>query len=221
MLKENDKLGLLTLIRKESRNWRTYWYCKCDCGNEKWIREDMLKRKERPFRSCGCRSKATQFKKEDITNKRFNKLVAIKPTEDKKGNATVWECKCDCGETCYVSIDCLKSNKTKSCGCLKDEQIEDMRQKGYEKRKETDWIEGTSIILISNKKLLKNNTSGIKGVSWSNARQKWIAQIEFKGKQYNLGRYEKKKDAIKVRKEAEEKLFGSFLEWYKKEYNKK
>ncbi|OOM17184.1 AP2 domain protein [Clostridium saccharobutylicum] len=221
MLKENDKLGLLTLIKKESRNWRTYWYCKCDCGNEKWIRADALTRKKKPTRSCGCLSKSTQFKAEDITNKRFGKLIAIRPTNEKRQNATVWECKCDCGNTCYVAIDCLNSGKTKSCGCNQEEQRKEMRKHGLKKLRETNWIEGTSILQITNKKPLKNNKSGIRGVSRDNTREKWQAQIEFQGKHYNLGRHEKKEDAIKVRQEAEEKLFGNFLEWYEKEYKKK
>ena len=44
----------------------------------------------------------------------------------------------------------------------------------------------------------------------------------FKKKIYHLGRFEKdkKNDAIKIRKEAEKKLFGEFLEWYESIKNK-
>jgi hypothetical protein len=41
-----------------------------------------------------------------------------------------------------------------------------------------------------NKPRQKNNTSGIKGVSWSEARKKWLAQICVRGKNRNLGRFE-------------------------------
>ena len=40
---------------------------------------------------------------------------------------------------------------------------------------------------------------------------KWMAQIYFKGKSTYLGLYEYKEDAIKARKEAEEKLHNIFL----------
>lgn len=40
------------------------------------------------------------------------------------------------------------------------------------------------------------------------------AQIAFQGKNYNLGLYWSKKDAIKAREIAEEKIFGDFLRWY-------
>jgi hypothetical protein len=36
----------------------------------------------------------------------------------------------------------------------------------------------------------------------------------FKKKEYNLGRFSGKKQAVKARKQAEKKLYGPFLEWY-------
>lgn len=57
-------------------------------------------------------------------------------------------------------------------------------------------------------------------MSWDKDREKWTAQIGFQGKNYHLGRFEKKEDAIKARKKAEEKIFGDFLKWYKEVYKK-
>lgn len=48
----------------------------------------------------------------------------------------------------------------------------------------------------------------------------WRAQIVFKGKNYYLGRYSKKEDAIKARKKAENSMFGEFLKWYYENYKK-
>ena len=220
MLNIGDKIGLLTLIKKEKRSDKKwYWYCQCECGNKKWIRSDSLNKKN-PTQSCGCLSVETQLKSLDLTGKRFGKLIAIKPTLEKRNNSIVWLCKCDCGNTAYVAADCLNSGKTKSCGCMQEEQREKRRILGQKKLKETNFIDGTSILHITHKKLLKNNTSGVTGVSWDSSRQKWVAQIEFKGKHYSLGRHEKKEDAIKARKEAEEKLFGEFLKWYNEKYKK-
>ena len=52
----------------------------------------------------------------------------------------------------------------------------------------------------------RTNTSGALGVSWSNARQKWIAQICFEKKAIYLGGFKKKEDAILARKIKAEKL---------------
>lgn len=57
-----------------------------------------------------------------------------------------------------------------------------------------------------NKGLIKTNTSGVTGVTWDKTRQKWIAHI--KGK--NLGRFDTKEEAIRVRKQAEIEYFGEF-----------
>lgn len=61
-----------------------------------------------------------------------------------------------------------------------------------------------------NKKIPKNNTSGHKGVCWNKSAKKWIAYIGKNKKLYNLGSFEYIEDAIKARKEAEEKYFGEF-----------
>lgn len=54
-------VGHLTLINRFKKGRRWYWHCKCDCGNEKDIREDAIN-SGRSI-SCGCRQKQTQFKK--------------------------------------------------------------------------------------------------------------------------------------------------------------
>ena len=61
-----------------------------------------------------------------------------------------------------------------------------------------------------NKGLQSNNTSGIAGVGWHKSSNKWMAYIAINKKQIHLGLFSKKEDAIKARKEAEEKYFGEF-----------
>jgi len=53
--------------------------------------------------------------------------------------------------------------------------------------------------------LSKNNTSGVQGVMWHKATQKWLAQIRNNKKQIHLGVFENKEEAIKSRKDAEKK----------------
>lgn len=61
-----------------------------------------------------------------------------------------------------------------------------------------------------NAKLKSNNTSGVTGVYWKKDRQKWQAKIMVNYKNINLGTYINKEDAIKARKEAEEKYFERY-----------
>lgn len=56
-------------------------------------------------------------KVQDLTNKKFNKLLVIERNYDAK--RTSWFCKCDCGNDKLISVfaNNLISGRTKSCGC--------------------------------------------------------------------------------------------------------
>lgn len=58
-----------------------------------------------------------------------------------------------------------------------------------------------------NTNIQKNNTSGYKGVGWYKNYNKWCAKIKVNGKYINLGYFEDKEDAIKARKQAENKYW--------------
>ena len=57
----------------------------------------------------------------DLTGQRSGRLVALKPTEERKLGYVVWECQCDCGNTAYVLSKDIISKRAKSCGCLSKE----------------------------------------------------------------------------------------------------
>ena len=59
-------------------------------------------------------------------------------------------------------------------------------------------------------KLGTNNTSGILGVRFDNRRNKWYADIQYKGKCIFLGYFNIKEDAIKARIDAEKSYFKEF-----------
>jgi len=58
--------------------------------------------------------------KAHLLNKRFGKLLVIKPAF-LKGNKRYWPCRCDCGNITNVVTASLlrKVGGTKSCGCIK------------------------------------------------------------------------------------------------------
>lgn len=55
-----------------------------------------------------------------------------------------------------------------------------------------------------------NKSSGHTGVSWNKRENKWRSYIKINGYQKHLGYFIDKDDAIKARKDAEEKYFGEF-----------
>lgn len=61
-----------------------------------------------------------------------------------------------------------------------------------------------------NTKTYSNNTSGCKGVSWYDKLKKWTAYLNVDNNRIHLGYFRSKKDAIKVRKEAEESYHEGF-----------
>lgn len=112
-----EKFGKLTVceyVGKDDKG-RSLWRCVCDCGNEKILYTNALTSGH--TKSCGC----LYPKAEDLTGKRFGKLVVVKrssDTFDKAGRKYItWECQCDCGNTTYVTTNNLLG-KTTSCGCF-------------------------------------------------------------------------------------------------------
>jgi hypothetical protein len=64
----------------------------------------------------------------------------------------------------------------------------------------------THALNIQNSKIWKHNTSGTTGVSWCEARNKWLALIQISGKLIRLGAFYNIQDAINTRKKAEVEL---------------
>lgn len=60
-----------------------------------------------------------------------------------------------------------------------------------------------------------NNKEKHTGVSFHKSTNKWTATISYNKKQYHLGYFSEKQDAIDIRKIAEQKIKdGDFLKWY-------
>lgn len=57
----------------------------------------------------------------DITGQWFDRLVAVKKTDQRIAGSIMWECKCKCGKKTKVSLGNLRSGNTTSCGCLRSE----------------------------------------------------------------------------------------------------
>src|SRR4029453_12360785 len=62
----------------------------------------------------------------------------------------------------------------------------------------------------ANRKLSANNTSGVTGVYWHRAQNKWGAQIKVDRRMIHLGRFIEKQDAISARQKAAKIHFGEF-----------
>lgn len=63
---------------------------------------------------------------------------------------------------------------------------------------------------VSNVSLAKNNTSGATGVFWSKEKNKWQVKYSFNKKEKHIGYYNTFDEALKVRKDLEQKYQGEF-----------
>lgn len=172
------------------------WFCQCDCGGTIEAPSGQLVKGFR--KSCGCLSKPHL---KEYVGRQFGELTVIRYSGKKKGSH-IWHCRCSCGKELDVRQSNLQSGHTKSCGCKNDI------------KNNIHFVDGTSIEAIRSEKIIKSNTSGVRGVYWSKKSSKWIAQITFQRKTIYLGSFLTLEEAAKVRKLAEEKYFGEFLKWY-------
>ena len=113
-----QRFGRLTAIEfshKEGR--RHYWVFMCDCGTKKAILKASVMNNRTT--SCGCynREKTSKMVVKDISNQRYDMLVAIEAIGKDRHGLVLWRCQCDCGNTSIVRGIALRAGAIKSCGC--------------------------------------------------------------------------------------------------------
>lgn len=89
------------------------------------------------------------------------------------------------------------------CGCP-------CRQRFCDGRLESETISG-AYRYRSGRKINANNSSGVRGVSWSSRLRGWRAYITFDRRQISLGVYADKERAIDARRAAEIKYYNGLL----------
>lgn len=190
--------GKLTVLNKTElkEGGSIVWHCKCSCGKE--VNVSSRKLTSGNTKSCGCIRKSNKgISPVDLTGQRFGRLVVVSMTSKRISNSVVWKCLCDCGNTCFVSEMNLINGNTKSCGCLRKENVQ---------------LNSIRVIQhsLSNKRV--NNKSGKTGVCFDSSTGKWMATIGFNGKDYYICRSTDKNKAIEMRKLAEQNVLKPFLD---------
>lgn len=121
------ELTILDVIKKE----RSYCICKCSCGADREVVFSNLVRGN--TKTCGDRKKhPLPVPYNDLTNKRFGRLIALEKTEQRVDHKLKWKCQCDCGNIVYIRSTYLTSGHTQSCGCLNskgEEKISNLLRK--------------------------------------------------------------------------------------------
>ena len=120
-----QKFGKLTVRERDMTRTggAAYWICDCECGGVKITRGQNLR--DGSVVDCGCGKKERSKTRLDLISqvgKQYGRLTVLErdlSKESGRGKSSYWLCQCECGEIVSVSMACLSSGSTKSCGCLK------------------------------------------------------------------------------------------------------
>lgn len=124
---KNQKIKFITVLDEkiEVRDGIRYNLCRCECGNEVLIRNHTLRTQR--IRDCGCGT----YKLNQYIGTKFGKLTVSKCYKKRlygKVNI-ICVCKCDCGNETEVVYSNLKNGNVSSCGCSKDFNFYNYRNK--------------------------------------------------------------------------------------------
>jgi hypothetical protein len=119
------RFGKLVVLEKAdkpkgSKSKSQFWLCQCDCGNKKIISGGSLRNGS--TKSCAA--------PEDITGRRFGKLVAIE-FDHKEKKIHYWKCICDCGNEKIANKNHLKTGRTWHCGCTDNRFRKEYGEAGF------------------------------------------------------------------------------------------
>lgn len=203
----------------EIRQHNAYWRCCCDCGNEGIIAAHALKRGS--TQSCGCLM-IEQFKEKRIGNEysidKNNVVhVTLRTGEEMICDLDDWDrLKRYTWTNDNHGYAIAKGDKRK----IKFHIEVKGRKRGYvvdhqDRNKLNNRKSNLRFLTKSenaiNSHVRKDNTSGITGVGMNNRKNRWVARIVVNQRNIHLGTFKSKEEAIKARKDAEEKYFKGIL----------
>ncbi len=230
-----QRFGLLTVIRRDedyiSPNDRheVQWLCQCDCENIKIVRGSSLK--NNLTTSCGCRKRNMAIERLVNYNKKYNTYdlsgeYGIGFTEE--GNSFYfdledynkikdgyWSYRSENDHHVTGSINGTKNSLHRFIMSYyytipNNMIIDHINTHHPEDNRKNNLRIATMSQNQMNRKLALNNTSGVTGVIWSSKDKRWITSIKIHGHRIVCGYFKNIDDAIKARKEAEEKYFGEY-----------
>lgn len=215
-----DKYGELTVLKdlgyrkRWGRNYH-YWLCGCSCGRE--IEKSSFQIKH--SKSCGCLSKANRFQKKynqydlsgtngvGYTSKGEKFYFDLEDYDRIKDYCWYMD------RQGYVMSTVHENNTSKGIimhrlimNCPEDKDVDHINHIEYDNRK-------SNLRIVTKDQNMHNtimtNKYGANGIRPTKSG-KYSACIGINGKTISLGNYSILDDAIKARKEAEEKYYGEY-----------
>jgi|SRR5699024_7669222 len=198
---KGKQFGKLTVIKRveNDKHGKAKWLCKCECGNQTTPSASDLRSGK--SKTCGC-SRVTHGLSHHRTHVIFTQM------------------KVRCYNPSNISYPWYGGKGVEICEQWKDDFPafhEWAVNNGYQDGLEIDRIDSNGnyspdncrwvdrVVQGQNQKIRSDNTSGVRGVKWNSSRSKWEVGISVNKKRLYLGLYEDFDEAVKVRREAEEK----------------
>lgn len=225
IVSKGNKYGRLTAVERYDRlsggKIRTFWECKCDCGNKTVVRSDHLQ--SGASQSCGCLQKeAASTANRKITPFTIIGDVAIGKTtqgveffvdaEDvNKLNDKTWTLSANG----YLQTNLYREGRT----VLLHKFIVGDYEKGFcvdhiDRNKLNNRKSNLRICRqadnAKNSSLRSDNTSGVTGVYKDKRNGGWRVEITANKERHYLGTFSNYYDAVKTRREAERLYFGEY-----------
>lgn len=194
----------------------TRWLCQCDCGVEKVMLRNTIKRAG----SCGCaRAEKAAEQIHDLTGRKFGRWTVLEKAPlqrtEANGAKTGWLCRCECGTERILPGRYLVSGRSTSCGCRIGEASK--RRIQPDGQNALGRFDGTVISKIQRDAPTSASTTGVRGVYWSERERRYKVSIGLRGRQIYIGRFADFDAAVKARKEAEIKYYAPIIDAYNKE----
>lgn len=217
------KFGKLTAIKRvdnkvyPSGYTEVQWLCKCGCGNNIIVRSKDLTRRN-GTKSCGCSRKQYNV---------YNLFGEYGIGYTKKGEEFYFDLEDydKIKDYCWHITNNGYVASTDRYNNFKYVRFHRLVMDNPDKSYDIDHIHGESsrndnrksnlrIVTRSqnemNVGICKNNTSSVTGVNYHKLTGKWIARIGINNNRIQLGLFDNFDDAVKARKQAEEKYFGEY-----------
>jgi hypothetical protein len=227
---KGHRFGRLTVISDPiNKKGFRYYACRCDCGNEKIVRADGMV--SGFVSSCGClhKEQASALAKSRSRENEYyivDGVVHVKLSNcDKEMLCDVedWERMKDhrwmIGSDGYARTNYHKNNdnlKNKKfhkniISVSSDEYVDHINRNRLDNRR-SNLRAASHRLSALNRGLNKNNTTGVKGVYHRSDNGRWKATIFVDRKEYSLGNYATKEEAIRARKDGERKYNNPILQ---------
>lgn len=203
----DSKFGKLTVIKRvENKNSRTMWLCLCECGEKTVVSASALKTGN--TRSCGCLAKDNpkthgashepwypnwrsmirrMTNPKDKYHEYYTQELGLELDDDLKNDP--WAFYKELGE--YPGKGWTVDRIDNSLGYVKG----NLR-----------WATQTE--QNQNKGLYKSNVSGVSGVTFDKARNKWSSRVHYNKKTHFGGWFDHVDDAIDARNKLAKKIKG-------------